>query len=247
MRRCSVTKGLQIVRGSLKDYERLAHFHYRDIRPGAFAGIFAIRPVKILAGSFGTETVGVVAFRTPSAEVELRNIATGNLFSGFDRFTHLALINKNIRCIARLIIEPRFRGLGLASWLVRETMPQMNVPIIEGLSVMGAVNPFLERAGMTAYAAKMPARCVQLVEALSAVGIEKQELIDPRKVHQKLRKSGGTESQFVEPQIKSFLQSYGKRRNMSPGLERTKFVLSKLTERPVYYIWFNPELKLMTD
>jgi hypothetical protein len=94
---------------------------------------------------------------------------------------------------------------------------------------MGAVNPFLERAGMTAYAAKMPARCVQLVEALSAVGIEKQEFINPQRVHQKLEESGGTESEFIEL------------------LERTRFVLSKLTERPVYYIWFNPELNLITS
>lgn len=242
MRRCSITKKLRIVRGSLEDYKELSHYHYRDIRPGAFAGIFAIRPVKTLADSFGTETVGVVAFRTPSAEVELRNIATGNLFSGFDRVTHLALINKNIRCIARLIIEPRFRGLGLASWLVRETMPQMNVPIIEALAVMGLVNPFFERAGMRAYTAKMPARCVQLTEAFSAVGIEKQELINLQKVHQKLDKLGETESEFIEHQIKDFLQSYGKRRNMPAGLERTRFVLSKLTARPVYYIWFNPKI-----
>lgn len=247
MRRCSVTRKLRIVRGSLKDYERFAHFHYRDIRPGAFAGIFAIRPVKTLAGSFGTETVGVVAFRTPSAEVELRNIATGNLFSGFDRFTHLALINKNIRCIARLIIEPRFRGLGLASWLVRETMPQMNVPIIEGLSVMGAVNPFLERAGMRAYTAKMPARCVRLAEAFSVVGIERRDLIDPREAQRKLEALEREKAEFIEREIRNFLESYGERRNSQAGLERTRFVLSKLTERPVYYIWFNRKLKLITS
>jgi len=242
MRRCSITKKLRIVRGSLEAYKELSHYHYRDIRPGAFAGIFAIRPVKTLADSFGTETVGVVAFRTPSAEVELRNIATGNLFTGFDRVTHLALVNKNIRCIARLIIEPRFRGLGLASWLVRETMPQMNVPIVEGLSVMGAVNPFLERAGMRAYTAGMPARCVRLVEAFSVVGIEKRELIDPRKVQQRIDRLGRDKADFIEHEIKRFLESYGKRRNMPAGLERTRFVLSKLTERPVYYIWFNPKI-----
>jgi hypothetical protein len=48
-------------------------------------------------------------------------------------------------------------------------------------------------------------------------------------------------AEFIRLQIKNFLQSYGKRRNMSPGAERTRFVLSKLTERPVYYIWFNPK------
>ena len=247
MRRCSVTRKLQIVRGSLENYKELADYHYRDSRLGPFTAIFAIRPTKTLACSFGTAVIGVIVYTMPSPELELRNVATGNFFSGFDRATHIALINKNIRCIGRVIIEPTFRGLGLAARLVRETMPKIGVPIIEALAVMGLVNPFFEKAGMRAYTAKMPARCVQLIEAFSAIGIEKQEFIDPRKVHQKLRKSGGTESEFIEPQIKSFLQSYGKRRNMSLGLERTKFVLSKLTERPVYYIWLNPELNLITS
>jgi GNAT superfamily N-acetyltransferase len=180
----------------------------------------------------------------PSVGVELRDIATDNLFAGLDKRTRLALINKNIRCISRVVVEPRFRGLGLASRLVRETMPKMNVPIIEAMAVMGLVNPFFEKAGMTAFTAKMPARCVQLTEAFNIVGIEKEELIDPQKVQRKLDLLGRSEAEFIELQIKRFLQSYGKRRYETAGLKRTEFVLSKLTARPVYYIWFNEELAL---
>jgi len=242
-----VTRKLQIVRGSLENYKELADYHYRDSRLGPFTAIFAIKPTKTLGGSFGETTVGVIVYTMPSPEIELRNIATGGLFGGFDRATHITLVNKNIRCIGRVIIEPRFRGLGLASRLVRETMPKIGAPIVEALAVMGLANPFFEKAGMRAYTAKMPARCVQLAEAFNAVGIEKQELLNPQKVHQKLEELGAMESQSVELQIKRFLQSYGKRRNMSPGLERTRFVLSKLTKRPVYYIWLNPELNLITS
>jgi predicted GNAT family N-acyltransferase len=63
--------------------------------------------------------------------------------------TRLSLINKNVVCITRVIIDPRFRGLGLASRLVRETMGQMGRPIVESAAVMGHVNPFFEKAGMT--------------------------------------------------------------------------------------------------
>jgi len=183
----------------------------------------------------------------PSPALELRNIATANLFAGFDRATQLALVNKNIRCISRVIIEPRFRSLGLASQLVHQTMPKMNVPIIEAMAVMGLVNPFFEKAGMKAYKAKMPARCVQLVEALSMVGIEKDLLIDPQKAQERLGQLQGPEAEFIKLQIKNFLQSYGKRRQMQPGLERTIYTLSKLTLRPVYYIWFNPNCPLQTS
>jgi len=235
MRSCSITRKLRIVRGSLEDYKQLSHYHYRDSRLTAYAALFALR--------FADETIGVIVYTMPSPGLELRNIATGNLFGGFDRATQLALVNKNIRCVGRVIIEPRFRGLGLASRLVHETMPEMGVPVIEAMAVMGLINPFFERAGMSAYRAKMPVRCVQLTEALSAVGIEKEELIDPQKVQHKLEKLEQHAAEFIELQIRSFLQSYGKRRNMPPGLERTRFVLSKLTFRPVYYVWFNPKIE----
>jgi len=244
MRSCSVTKKLHIVPGKVDNYKELAHYHYRDSRFGPFKAIFALKPNSTSAKLRGIRTVGVIVYTMPSPGLELRNIATGNLFAGFDKCTQLELINKNIRCISRVIIEPRFRGLGLASRLVRETMPQLQVPIIEAMAVMGMVNPFFEKAGMKACVAKMPARCAQLIEAFSMVGIEQKELIDAQEVQRKLDRLPAPDAEFIELQIKRFLQSYGKRRNMPVGLERTRYILSKLTIRPVYYIWFNPELDI---
>jgi hypothetical protein len=239
--RCSVCRNLQIVPGTVDDYKGLAHYHYRSSQLGPFIAIFALRANSTLASRSGVKTVGVIVYATPTPGLELRNIATNHLFAGLDRSTQLALLNENIRRITRAIIEPRFRGLGLASRLVRETMPQMHVPIVEAMAVMGLVNPFLEKAGMKAFAAKMPLRCVRLTEALSMVGIEKQELIDVQKVQRKLDRLPRTKAEFIELQTVRFLQSYGNRRNMPAGLERTRYVLSKLTARPIYYIWFNPE------
>ena len=73
------------------------------------------------------------------------------------------------------------------------------------------------------------------------VGIEKNEFIYPQRVQRKIDKLTGRKAGFIEGQIKEFLQSYGKRRGMPSGIETTEFVLSKLTERPVYYVWFNKE------
>jgi hypothetical protein len=246
MRECSVTSKLEVVTGSASDYEKLAHYHYRDSRLGPFAAIFALKPRRGFANQLGTDTVGVIVYKMPSPGLELRNVATGNIFSGFDRATGLALVNKTTRCISRVIIEPRFRGLGLASTLVRETMPRMNVPIVEAMAVMGLVNPFFEKAGMKAYRAKPSTRCVQLIEAFSMIGIEEAELVWPRKVQRKINSLESSKAEFIEQQIKIFLLSYGKRRQMEPGIERTRYVLSKLTFRPVYYIWFNPEMQLLT-
>lgn len=244
MRSCSICKEMEIVPGRLEDYKKLAHYHYRDSQLGPFAAIYAVRPSARVRWRADADCAGVIVYATPNPHIELRNVATAGLFVGLDRDTQLALVNKNIRRIARVIIEPRFRGIGLASWLVRETMPLMKVPIIEALAVMGLVNPFFEKAGMHLYAAKTPQRCIRLIEALSSVGIEGRCLINPRTVQDRIDRLGEDSGQFIEREIRLFLQSYGSRRTMSPGPNRTGYVLTKLTDRPVYYIWFNPDMEL---
>jgi GNAT superfamily N-acetyltransferase len=178
----------------------------------------------------------------PVANLELRNAAMGGMFCGFgDRRLQLQMVNKHIRCISRVIIEPRYRGLGLASRLVAETMAKLGVAIIEAMAVMGRVNPFFEKAGMKRYEGRLPARSVRLIEALGMVGIDESEFIDPSSVQAKLDGLGKSEAAFIEQQMDIFLQGYGRRREMRAGIARTRYVLSKLTGRPMYYIWFNPE------
>jgi hypothetical protein len=131
----------------------------------------------------------------------------------------------------------------------------MDAPFIEAMAVMGRANPFLEKAGMTRYDSPISASCVRLIEAFSAVGVDEQDLIDPTIVQNRLSslvtrrsysESRGTshEAQFIEEEMMRFLQSYGQRRLMQPGSERTRFILSKLTDRPVYYMWRNPNVEL---
>jgi len=235
MQNCSVCENLQILPGCLDDYKWLSRYHYRGDHPGPTSAIFVIRRSSCEA------PVGVIIYSNPPLVLELRNIATNHIFAGLDRSTQLEFINANIRRISRVIVEPRFRGLGLASRLVRETMPLVNVPIIEALAVMGWVNPFLERAGMKAYKAKPAASSVQFIEAMSLVGIEQDDLIDPHRVQNKFDRLGDSEARFIERQIRHFLKSHGRRRDMPPGIERTRYILTKLTARPVYYIWFNPK------
>lgn len=232
---CSVCKNLQIVPGCLDDYRRLACYHYLGGRTGPASSIFVLRHA-------GSETpVGVIIYSNAPAVLELRNIATGNFFAGLDRSTQLSLFNANIRRISRLIIEPRYRGLGLASRLVRETMPLVDIPIVEAVAVMGWINPFFERAGMTAYRAQPSAAVVQFIEALSVIGIEQADLLNAELVQRKFDKLDDHRSRFIESQIRHFLKNQGRRRDMLTGLERTRYILTKLTTRAVYYIWFNPK------
>jgi hypothetical protein len=238
---CTITKNLQIVKGTRADYESLSQYHYRRSHLGPYAAIYALK------GEFRTaerlKTAGVIVYTMPAAGCKMRSRAL-EILAGLDRITRLKLIGKNIRTISRVIIEPRFRSLGLAARLVRETMLIMNVPFIEALAVMGRVNPFFEKAGMRRFDTPPSAGCVRLTEAFGTIGIDEQDLIDPQSVQQKLDELNQPAAGFIEREIAVFLQGYGKRRLMRHGKERTRFITGKLTDSPVYYLWKNPEKKM---
>jgi hypothetical protein len=240
---CSLHAKLKIIPGDLADYRRLAAYHYRDGQPGSVQAVFVVTPKKPMS-CLGARPAGVIVYAMPNPRMELRTVATQGMFANLDRQTELALINRNIRCIARLIIEPHFRGIGLATRLVRETMAKVDAPIVEALAVMPRVNPFLERAGMQAFAPRVPVAHVELVEAFSAVGIEADQLIDPHNVQDHIEALDPSRTKFLETPIQQFLKSHGTRRTMPPGIERTRYILGKLTHRPAYYIWFNPKLEV---
>jgi len=239
MHTCSIHRELEIVPGDMSDYRLLAAYHYRDGRPVGVKAVYTIRPKRAL-GALGRRPAGVAVYAMPNPRIELRTIATNGAFHGLDRQTELLLLNRHVRCLARVVIEPRFRGIGLAVRLVRETMPRLNVPIIEALGVMPLVNPFLERAGMRCFEPRVPVEHVELLEALSVVGMEEDDLVDPERVQQGLDRLGPAARAFIEARIQQFLKGHGSRRTMPDGLERTRYILGKLTHRPAYYLWINP-------
>ena len=244
--KCSAAGALEIVRAGRKEYEQLSCFHYRDCSLGPYAAVYALKDMHPAAIRTGT-IAGVVVYTTAAPNLEMRKFAIGDVFSGFsDRRIGLAMVNKNIRCISRVIIEPRYRGIGLASMLVRQTLKRLDMPIVEAMAVMGRVNPFFEKAGMEAYFSRPSLGCVKLAEAFGAVGIEDDAFIDAEAVHKRIGDLGADQKRFIETQTQKFLQSYGKRKYMPHGVDRTRYVLSKLTYRPVYYVWRNPDKEINT-
>ncbi|MDI6450139.1 ParB/RepB/Spo0J family partition protein [Anaerobaca lacustris] len=193
---------------------------------------------------------GAIVYCMPNPRVEMRRIATAGLFAGLDRQSQLALLNRNVRCIARLAIEPPFRGIGLATRLVRETLGRVEVPLVEAMAVCGAVHPFFERAGMQPFTPRASVEHATLLEALSAVGIDARANgdsplpIDPQALQQRIDTLPSVEAAFLERAIQGVLKSHGTRRTMPSGLERTRYLLTRLTQRPMYYLWRHPTLEV---
>ncbi|MEO6436540.1 MAG: GNAT family N-acetyltransferase, partial [Tepidisphaeraceae bacterium] len=54
----------------------------------------------------------------------------------------------NVRAISRVIVHPQFRGLGVASGLVRRVLLDCPTRYVEATAAMGEVHPFFEKGGM---------------------------------------------------------------------------------------------------
>ncbi len=70
-----------------------------------------------------------------------------------------------------MIVGARFRGLGIATRLVRAYLAGPLTPRTEAVAAMGRVCPFFEAAGMTPYPLAL-ARDARLLDALASLSLE---------------------------------------------------------------------------
>ncbi len=163
--------------GSRHDYQRLAEHHYRAAAPATFMRVLALehdQPTVVgryLHRASERRIAGVLVESLPSLSCRLREEATGDRFRSIaDLRMRAKALNRELRCISRVVIHPQWRGLGLAVRLVRAALADATTPMTEAIAAMGKVNPFFEHAGMTAYRAAPNETDGRLIAAMEATG-----------------------------------------------------------------------------
>lgn len=156
-RECSLVREMRVEEGTREDYEKLAAFHYRDSRGLVWSQ-------KIFVLKRGDELCGVIVYRSPAIHTYGRKAALGRTLT-------IQEVNRDLTCIARVVVHPKYRTIGLGVKLVRETLTLAGKPYVETTAVMVRYNPFFERAGMTKIAESKPnPAIVEGVEKLRHVG-----------------------------------------------------------------------------
>jgi hypothetical protein len=135
----------RLSRGSVRDYDALAKFHYVAPRPATFAGIWAVRYRDGPHLHWRPIAVGVLSFTVPSSA--LRELYLGR--HGRSRSENLWFANRHIRTISRVIVHPQFRAIGLSTLLVRTLCQRATTRYVEAFAAMGRVHPLFLKAGMT--------------------------------------------------------------------------------------------------
>ncbi|MEX1232838.1 MAG: hypothetical protein WEB58_21505, partial [Planctomycetaceae bacterium] len=137
--RISFAENLSICAGKKSDWPIFARWHYRG------KGLGYVRKVFLL--HFGNENVGICLFATPCASLRARNRYFG--IHSRRQNLHLRALNAQVATLARVVLHPTYRGIGVAAAFVRRCCELMPYPWIETLTEMGHINPFFEKAGFT--------------------------------------------------------------------------------------------------
>lgn len=178
---------LSIEPGTPSDYTSLARFHYKSGHPGAITCVWRmIRDAPTVVGRYcrrrdDTQTLGVLVLSLPALSCQLRNLATHDRYANLKPRDAAVMLNREVRTISRVVIDPQWRGLGLAVRLVKHALhhpshgtgeAECSLRYIEALAAMGRVSPFFEQAGMTRYDRPPRAEHARLLDALRHLNIE---------------------------------------------------------------------------
>lgn len=233
---------LEIVPATLADYKLLAHYHYRKDAPAPLDQIYKIRGTLECRDSF-PDPIAIIGYSMPITNLHGRTTATSGYFrNARTEIGRLRLVNKKIRYISRLIVDPRFHKQGLATWLLKDTLERQTVPIAETLTPIDFTNKIFQSQGFKLYHTPAPEWYLRFTDALQKARVKLDTINCPPAVHYRLQALDPRQRSFIEKEILLFLSHFRHRKGMENSLDRTAYFCSKLPYPQAYLIWFNPRV-----
>jgi GNAT superfamily N-acetyltransferase len=167
---------LRLRKATPGDYALLRRFHYAPGSPGLILRSFAFDDT---AGG-ARYPIAVIIYSRPTLNCRGRNLACSGYFAKIvDPKARALSINRNIARLSRLIVHPAYRGLGLASRMLAESLPLAGRPLIEAASVMSGFGTLFEKNGFHRVAAKPDRETENLLGALREAGLGLEPLWNP--------------------------------------------------------------------
>ncbi|MFT5423460.1 MAG: ABC-type iron transport system FetAB ATPase subunit/GNAT superfamily N-acetyltransferase [Phycisphaerales bacterium] len=140
---------IRIEPGTMADYAPLSACHYLAGPPATVAGVW--RAIRTTA--HGERLAGVLVASYPTLNGRWRQQVWPGEYVGqspAQKRDAAARLNRDVRCLSRVIVEPASRGLGVARRLVEHYLWAPLTRRTEAVAAMGALSPFFEHAGMRA-------------------------------------------------------------------------------------------------
>lgn len=143
-RPCDPLEHLMPRLGTSADYHALSHLHYRAPDPATIERVLTlIDPTDALSDA----PACVLVVSRPTLNAWWRNHAWPGL-AALDKRRRAQWLNAHVRTISRVIVHPRWRGLGVAQLIVRLYLADPITDRTEASAAMGSLSDFFQRAGM---------------------------------------------------------------------------------------------------
>lgn len=246
-RSCTLASQISIRRCSYQRYKELSAFHYRaGNAPAVISDVFGAFLKQTARQSGKAERLaGVIVYAQPALHLAMRNRATrGRYLPGKNASAAYRRLNREVKTIARVVVDPQFRGIGLGVRLVTETMPLVGALYVESLAAMGKVNPFFEKAGMTRWPSRVSKNSERFIAALRSVGIKRELIPSTELLEKAIADLPEDQRELVIKQMYAALDAYQRtwtsrpiKRDWPKDLKR---VSANMLNQPEYFIWQNP-------
>ncbi len=164
-----ILDGVKITSGTIADLHALARFHYRSARPATIERIYAAR-------TDAGELIGTLIVSHPTLNGPWRERAWPGQYPSRGSCQRL---NREIRTISRVVVDPRWRGMGIGCALVRAYLDHPATERTEAISAMGNASTLFIVAGMKRVAYPPSRRVISLRGRLHELGIDVWRLVDP--------------------------------------------------------------------
>lgn len=238
---------LPIVTGSRADYLALKPHHYRPGNPATMTRVLAIRDTRpsaadrFLSRRPTAMPVAVLVESLPTLSCRLRDEALDGRYGHLRPKPRSALLMQELRCISRVIVDPRYRGLGLAVGLVRHALKTATTRYTEAIAVMGRVSPFFHRAGMTEYERPPLEFGQRALAALRFAGIAPHDLAMPQHIERRINAlAEPTQSLLLRELYRWYRTAAGRGASREPTLASVLAAAQqRLLANPIYYLHEN--------
>jgi ABC-type lipoprotein export system ATPase subunit len=221
-----------ITLGTARDYHHLAHLHYRNHDPATIIRVLTIRRRG--------EPIAVLVISMPTLNANWRSVFWPDLDPAItpDRRAFARRINDphtGVRCISRIIIDPRFRSLGLATRLVAHYLNDPITPRTEALAAMAHHSRFFTAAGMRELHIPPTTRHARMLDLLHHARIQPHDLSTPTAAYERARQRLG--EPLLHHELQRWLTSSppSTRRRCPPPRDLFRLAAQQLACTPVAY------------
>lgn len=255
----------------MRDYACLSRYHYRAKRPATTSRVLvATQDVESIGSRYhrclvGTQNpsatreicspsdrrvLAVLVESLPTLRCRARDVALEQRYGAVRNLRErAAMLQRELRCISRVVVHPQWRGVGLAHRLVCYALDHAETRYTEAIAAMGRVNPFFLRAGMTAHPQPIHKDDARLLGALRYVGIEPVELVDVSAVARRIAMCEASREAFIRRELARWAKRFfALRSGEAMGIDRCLAAArDRLLCHPLYFLHDNGGARGSTD